>query len=46
MRALAAYREAIRLKPDFAEAHNNLGNASPSRANGPRPSPNIAWRSG
>ena len=25
--AIAEYREAIRLKPDFAEAHNNLGNA-------------------
>ena len=26
-RALAECSEAIRLKPDFAEAHNNLGNA-------------------
>jgi tetratricopeptide (TPR) repeat protein len=26
-KAIAEYREAIRLKPDYAEAHNNLGNA-------------------
>ena len=25
--AIAAYRQAIRLKPDYAEAHSNLGNA-------------------
>jgi len=25
--AIAEYREAIRLKPGFAEAHNNLGMA-------------------
>ena len=25
--AIAEYRAAIRLKPDFAEAHCNLGNA-------------------
>ena len=25
--AIASYREAIRLKPDYAEAHNNLGTA-------------------
>ncbi|HVC98325.1 MAG TPA: tetratricopeptide repeat protein, partial [Pirellulales bacterium] len=23
--ALASYQHAVRLKPDFAEAHNNLG---------------------
>jgi tetratricopeptide (TPR) repeat protein len=26
--ALAAYREAMRIKPDFAEAHSNLGAAA------------------
>ena len=25
--AVAAYRQAIGIKPDFAEAHSNLGNA-------------------
>jgi serine/threonine-protein kinase len=25
--AIAAYRESVRLKPDYAEAHNGLGNA-------------------
>ena len=25
--AVACYRRALELKPDFAEAHNNLGNA-------------------
>jgi protein O-mannosyl-transferase len=25
--AISQYQEAVRLKPDFAEAHNNLGNA-------------------
>ena len=25
--AVAAYRHAIRIKPDFAEVHSNLGNA-------------------
>ena len=30
--AIAAHRQAIQLKPDFAEAHNNLGNAL--RSNG------------
>ena len=25
--AIRQYQEAIRLKPDYAEAHNNLGNA-------------------
>ena len=25
--AIAACRQAIRIKPDYAEAHNNLGNA-------------------
>ncbi len=25
--AVACYRRAVELKPDFAEAHNNLGNA-------------------
>ena len=24
---MGQYQEALRLKPDFAEAHNNLGNA-------------------
>ena len=33
--AIAQYQEAIRLKPDFAEAHNNLGNAL-VRANRPQ----------
>ena len=27
MRRSPAYRQAIRLKPDYAEAHSNLGNA-------------------
>ena len=25
--AIASYRQAVRLKPDYAEAYNNLGNA-------------------
>ena len=40
--AIAEYREAIRLKPDFAEAHTNLGDAlhRPGQT-ATRPSPNY-----
>ena len=31
--AVAAYRQAIRIKPDYAEAHSNLGNALKERGN-------------
>ena len=44
--AIAAHREAIRLKPDDAEAHNNLGNTLTARASSTRRSPSIARRSG
>ncbi len=40
--AIAEYREAIRLKPDDAEAHFNLGNALATRGSSTRPSPNTA----
>ena len=29
--AIASYKEAIRIKPDDAEAHYNLGNAYPNQ---------------
>ena len=44
--AVAAGREAIRLKPDDADAHSNLGNALAARGSSTRPSPNSARRSG
>jgi protein O-GlcNAc transferase len=31
--AIASYREAIRLKPDYAEAHFNLGSALAQQGN-------------
>jgi tetratricopeptide (TPR) repeat protein len=36
--ALACYREAVRIKPDFALAHNNLGKGLWQRACATRPS--------
>ena len=30
--AIKAYKEALTIKPDFAEAYSNMGNASNSRA--------------
>ena len=45
-RAVAAGREAIRLKPDDAAAHCNLGNALMARGSWTRPSPNTARPSG
>ena len=44
--AIAEFREAIRLKPDYAEAHNNLGIALRTRGSSTRRSPNTARRSG
>ena len=45
--AVAEYREAIRLKPDDAAAHYNLGNALEAQGKlSTRPSPNTARRSG
>jgi tetratricopeptide (TPR) repeat protein len=40
--AVAAYRAAIRLRPDLALTHNNLGNAL--RAAGDRPGANAEYR--
>ena len=44
--AIAAYREAIRLKPDDAMAHSNLGNALRTRGSTRRRRPRTARRSG
>ncbi len=40
--AIAEYRAALRLKPDYPEAHANIGMFSAPGANTPRPSPNSA----
>ena len=45
-KAVAALREAIRLKPDTRPAHDNLGNALQPRESSTRPSPTTARRSG
>ena len=45
-RAVAAARAAIRLQPDDATAHDNLGIALTARGSWPRPSPHSARRSG
>ena len=37
-RAIAAYREAIRLKPDYVIAYNNLGEPCAARSNWTLPS--------
>ena len=44
--AIAEYREAIRLKPDYADAHHNLGICLAPRASWRRRSPNFVRRSG
>ena len=40
--AIAEFRAAIRLRPDYAEAHSNLGAALTPRGRWTRPSPNTA----
>ena len=42
--AIACYRRALELKPDYAVAHNNLGNAFRTRGTWTRRSPAIAGR--
>jgi len=42
--AIREYREAIRLKPDYAEAHSSLGNALSARVTWTERSANIARR--
>ena len=37
--AIASYRQALRLKPDYAEAYNNLGIALRIRGSSTRRSP-------
>ena len=44
--AIAEYREAIRLKPDYAVAHDNLGARPATRGSWTRRSPNTARPSG
>ena len=44
--AIAQYSEALRIKPDYAEAHNNLGMRWPGKASSMRRSPIIPRRSG
>ena len=42
--AVACYRRALELKPDFAEAHYNLGNALRTRGSWTKPWPATAGR--
>ena len=42
--AVACYRRALELKPDYAEAHNNLGNAFKEQGNWTKRSPATAGR--